>query len=59
MFSRVSEGSNSISKSSKVYGEGSSVSFGEEEVSDVDKSTGSTIERKEELPFFLAALGAF
>ena len=59
MFSRVSEGSNSISKSSKVYGEGSSVGFGEEGVSDVDKRTDSITEIKEELPFFLAALGTF
>ena len=48
-----------MSKSSKVYDDGSSVGFGEVGFSDVDSSTDSITEIKDELPFFLAALGIF
>ena len=47
MFSRVSEGLNSMSKSSKVYGDGSSVGFRDVGFSDVDSSTDSIKEIKD------------
>ena len=42
MFYRVTKGSNSISKSSKVWGEGSSIGLGKEGVSDFGNTIDST-----------------
>ena len=49
----------SMLKSSIVCGEGFSAGFRDEDGSDVDKKIDSTAKTKEELPFFLAALGIF
>ena len=59
MFSIVTEGLNSIPKSSKVCGDGFSIGFGEEGVYEVGKITDFTTEIKEGLTFFLAAFGVF
>ena len=48
-----------MSQSSKVYGDGSSVGFGEVGFLDVDSITDSITEIKDGLPFFLAALRIF